>query len=317
MFLNPLVSIIIPTYNRAHLIGETLDSILAQTYTNWECIIVDDGSTDDTETVIVNYIKKDSRFQFYKRPIDKLKGPNSCRNYGFNTAKGDLIQWFDSDDLLDSNAFESYINEFEKSTSLDVVIAKIKMVELNTNLLIKENFIFSKNIIEDYFLGKIAYYVCGPMWKSSFLKEQKLLFDENISNLDDWDFNLRMLYAYPKIAYSEKSLIQYRVHEKSLSHEIGKLNFDEIKSELFAREKHFKLIEQNKKVNVLVLKKFIIKRYKYFFREAMVQKDEHRFFYLKNLLKKEVELFYFRDLVKTIIGFTIFTLFNKGYKILK
>ena len=60
---NNLVSIIIPTYNRAHLIGETLDSISAQTFRNWECIIVDDGSTDDTATLIANYIKKDIRFQ--------------------------------------------------------------------------------------------------------------------------------------------------------------------------------------------------------------------------------------------------------------
>ncbi len=63
---NPLVSIIIPTYNRAHLIHETLDSVLAQTYTNWECIVVDDGSSDNTEEVLESYINKDFRFQDYQ-----------------------------------------------------------------------------------------------------------------------------------------------------------------------------------------------------------------------------------------------------------
>ena len=65
MIKSPLISIIIPTYNRAHIIGETLDSIIAQTYTNWECIVVDDGSSDNTAEVMAKYIVKDSRFRYY------------------------------------------------------------------------------------------------------------------------------------------------------------------------------------------------------------------------------------------------------------
>lgn len=64
--MNELISIIIPTYNRSHLIRETLDSILAQTHKNWECIVVDDGSTDETEDVLNEYVKKDNRFQYHK-----------------------------------------------------------------------------------------------------------------------------------------------------------------------------------------------------------------------------------------------------------
>ena len=79
--MKPLVSIIIPTYNRAHLIAETLDSIIAQTYTNWECIVVDDGSTDPTDELMETYCKKDSRFQYYHRPKNRPKGANACRNY--------------------------------------------------------------------------------------------------------------------------------------------------------------------------------------------------------------------------------------------
>lgn len=69
--MKPLVSIIIPTHNREHLIGETLDSILAQTYTSWECIIVDDGSTDDKRKVTDEYIKKDNRFQYHHRSLER------------------------------------------------------------------------------------------------------------------------------------------------------------------------------------------------------------------------------------------------------
>ena len=315
--MNPLVSIIIPTYNRAHLIGETLDSVLAQTYTNWECIIIDDGSTDDTETVIVNYIKKDSRFQFYKRPANKRKGANSCRNYGFDIAEGDIIQWLDSDDLLAEFALELYIIEFNKSPNIDVVVAKLQMVDMVSDLIIKENSIISENLIEDYFVGKVTYYISGPFWRSKFLKEQNYLFDESIGNLDDWDFNLRMLYQNPEIVYIERPLIEYRIHQSSLSHEIGKLNIIEVNSELFAREKHLKLIEQNKKANPYILKVYVKDRCKYFFREAMVKKDANRLYYFKLLIKKQLILNNYIGIIKTIFGFTFFILFNKGYKFLK
>ena len=97
----PLVSIIIANYNRAHLIEETLDSIKNQSYTFFECIIVDDGSTDDSVNVIQNWVLGDERFQFYKRPKSIRKGANACRNWGFKEkSKGDLIKFFDSDDIM-------------------------------------------------------------------------------------------------------------------------------------------------------------------------------------------------------------------------
>jgi glycosyltransferase involved in cell wall biosynthesis len=96
----PLVSVIIPTYNRAHLIGETLDSVVIQTYENWECIIVDDGSSDNTDEVVGKYVKGDTRFKYYHRPEEHLQGGNGARNYGFKMSQGDYIQWFNSDDLM-------------------------------------------------------------------------------------------------------------------------------------------------------------------------------------------------------------------------
>ncbi len=95
-----LVSIIIPTYNRAHLIGETLDSVLAQTYQNWECIIVDDGSSDSTDSLIATYKTIDVRFQYLHRTPEKIKGANACRNIGLGAAQGEYIMFFDSDDVM-------------------------------------------------------------------------------------------------------------------------------------------------------------------------------------------------------------------------
>ena len=177
--MTPLISIIIPAYNRAHLISETLDSILAQTFKNWECIIVDDGSTDKTKEVVSEYVDKDSRFHFYTRPVGKIKGPNSCRNFGFEKSKGEFINWFDSDDLLLPTAIEERLNSFEENT--DVVIAKAEFFDSVTGQKISENQILSDNLLVDYFTGKITYYVSGPMWKKKFLLQQESLFDERIT----------------------------------------------------------------------------------------------------------------------------------------
>ena len=91
---------IIPTYNRSDLLGNTLDSVISQTYTNWECIVVNDSSIDYTSELMEFYCEKDKRIKFYHRPHSLTKGANSCRNYGFEVSKGEYIQWFDSDDLM-------------------------------------------------------------------------------------------------------------------------------------------------------------------------------------------------------------------------
>src|SRR5436190_24140540 len=95
-----LVSIIIATYNRANLIGETLDTLKTQSYSNWECIIVDDGSSDNTEQVVSEFIKDDYRIKFFQRPNNIPKGPNGARNYGINQSQGEYIMSLDSDDFL-------------------------------------------------------------------------------------------------------------------------------------------------------------------------------------------------------------------------
>src|SRR5690606_10858035 len=128
-----LISIIIPTYNRAHIIGETLDSILAQTYTHWECIVVDDGSTDGTAHLMAGYMERDTRFRYYHRPVERPKGPCSCRNYGFEQSKGDYVNFFDSDDLLKPEAYENALTSFKDNT--DAVIMNSVYSDLKTGKL--------------------------------------------------------------------------------------------------------------------------------------------------------------------------------------
>lgn len=116
-----MVSIIIPVYNREHLLAETLESIILQTYPNWECILVDDNSTDNSIEIIKQYIQKDHRFTFYSRPSNYGAGGNGARNYGFEVSTGEFINWFDSDDVMLPNFLESKITAMEDD--LEFVIA--------------------------------------------------------------------------------------------------------------------------------------------------------------------------------------------------
>jgi glycosyltransferase involved in cell wall biosynthesis len=309
-----LISIIIPTYNRASLISDTLDSVINLNYKNWECLIIDDGSIDNTQNIIEIYIEKDSRFKYYKRPLNIKKGPNSCRNFGFEKSIGAWVKWFDSDDLFLPNAFDFFLNKCVKN--IDIVVCKLQRVNFSTHEIINDNKIFSTNLIQDYLIGEVAFYVCGPTWCRSFLEKQKELFDESISNLDDWDFNLRMLYQGLNITYIDEVLIKYRVHTSSLSQEITKLNVDEIKSEFRAREKHLKLIKGIENVNSLIFQIYIKDRYKYILRDALIQRNNYRWYFLKLLLVSQVKVYDFVGVLKTLLSFTTFILFNKGYKLL-
>ncbi|WP_298556298.1 glycosyltransferase [uncultured Algibacter sp.] len=190
----PLISIIIPTYNRENTIAETLDSVLSQTYANWECIAVDDGSTDSTINILDVYSKKDSRFQYFQRPSHKEKGANSCRNYGFEKSKGSFIQWLDSDDLLSKFCFEKRVQTILEK-QLDFVVASTAYLNNNNS---KEEIVNqdSEHVTnEDYLIQFLSYNlpwcILSPMWKRSIISE--FHFDENLQRFQDVDFHIRIL----------------------------------------------------------------------------------------------------------------------------
>lgn len=213
---NPLVSIIIPTYNRADLIGNTLDSILAQTYTNWECIVVDDGSTDDTEIVVMDYVKSDARFQYHKRPETKIKGANACRNFGFEISKGELVNWFDSDDLMLDVALQSKLDAFDDS--IDFVIGNSlnfdeegtisRPYELNYNIPITaENFINQ---------------TIGWITNDVLVKREvvKISFNEQLKSGQEYNFFARLLFVTDNGKYLKKDVSKRRIHKGSIAYEL-------------------------------------------------------------------------------------------------
>lgn len=212
--MDSLVSIIIPTYNRAHLIIETLDSIIGQTYKNWECIIIDDGSTDNTNEVVGVYITKDSRFQYHHRPLDRLKGANACRNYGFEISRGEYIQWFDDDDVM----LEDFLQEKES-----LFVSGINLV-ISSGYFVDETLCQRKKMVMDdefelfkgYTLWKQYIITNSVLFRKSFLKD-KDLFSLRISRGQEAELFSRLFFQLPKRSYQiiNLPLFLYRQHSET------------------------------------------------------------------------------------------------------
>ena len=210
----PLVSIIIPTYNRAHFIGETLDSLLAQTYQNWECIVVDDGSTDTTPEIMEEYISKDTRFKYCLRPSEHLPGGNGARNYGLNKAKGDYIIFFDSDDLMTTAHVDVKMNALI-NTNLDYVIAKTKFFDsLDTWAESMYEGLRRGISAEDFIMQQQSWLTPDCCIKKTLASS--IQFSEKIHSGQEFNYFSKLVLRSVNAIFIEKYLTLRRAHEGSI-----------------------------------------------------------------------------------------------------
>lgn len=296
----PLVSIIIPTYNRAYLIGETLDSVLAQTYQNWECIVVDDGSSDNTDELMAKYMKKDSRFQYHHRPKGRLSGGNAARNYGFEMSSGEFIQWFDSDDLMHPKKLERNLEQFIEEPSIVVSISSVGYLLKDG---IKERLLnlSTANLYEDYVLKKIAVSCQVPLWSKTFLNERELF---NPSTLRGQEYELYSELFYDiqkKFGLIKEPLVFIRKDENSITDQYKHGDDKYIKSYnsvlqgiliniIFRNEKHlyngFLQIYYKNIIHCLVLKKYSIalENVCFLFNNTLENKTKEKLRFLKDYI---------------------------------
>ncbi len=213
----PLISIIIPTFNRAHLILETINSIKDQSYSHWECVIVDDHSTDNTFHIVSEISKNDSRIQIYKRPNDKPKGPSSCRNFGFEKSKGAFVNFFDSDDLMLPNKLEVDLRNIT-SGNFDFTISQSCFFDNSTKEVLGfwNNKLYSDNPINDFIVKNIGWGVNTPLWKKESLLKNNLLFDEGLITADDYFYHIQALEYGFKPHINNAILVKQRVHTDRL-----------------------------------------------------------------------------------------------------
>ncbi|MBN1405136.1 MAG: glycosyltransferase [Candidatus Omnitrophica bacterium] len=215
--MNPLISVIIPFYNNVNYISQALDSVINQTYKNFEIIAVDDGSIDDTKYIVQKNIKK------YPEKIKYLYQTNSgsaaARNKGIAEAKGELIAFLDSDDTWLPGNLARQTELLDKTPAVSLVHSDF--IYFNDQGIERKSE-YSKNI-KKHFSGDIFYY----LFRENFIStstvvvrkdvfEKSGLFDEEFRMSQDYDLWLRITKKY-KVGYVDTPLVRIRCHGNNIT----------------------------------------------------------------------------------------------------
>ncbi len=208
---NPLVSIIVPCYNQTQYLDEALQSVLEQTYVNWECIIVNDGSPDNTEEVARVWVEKDTRFKYL---FQENGGLSSARNFGITNANGEYILPLDADDKIAENFIELAMDAFQKEDSLKIVYCKaekfgdevgsLKLKPYSIKALASENMIFCTAMYRKNEWEKVGGY------------DTKMLY-----GLEDWEFWIAILKNGGDVKCLDEVGFYYRIKSNSMLKELN------------------------------------------------------------------------------------------------
>lgn len=209
---NPLVSIIVPCCNQAQYLDEALQSVLDQTYVQWECIIVDDGSIDNTEEIAKKWTEKDIRFKYL---FQENKGLSSARNFGITLASGEYILPLDADDKIATNYVKLAIDAFQQDTSLKVVYCKAEKFGDETGIWKLAPFslfnLSQKNMI-----------FCAALFRK---KDWALVggYDVNmIYGWEDWEFWIAILKNGGDVKCLDEVGFYYRIKLNSMLNKIDR-----------------------------------------------------------------------------------------------
>ncbi|WP_163407785.1 glycosyltransferase family 2 protein [Flavobacterium ajazii] len=223
------VSIIVPCYNQAQYLDECLQSILEQTYINWECIIVNDGSSDNTEIVAQEWINKDARFKYINKDNGGL---SSARNTGLENVNGDYIQFLDSDDFIHKEKFESAFSIIQKDTEC-IVISNFTKFQGSIDKTIPTFW--------ELKLESISYHNILFNWDNSFaipihcglfpaLCFENFRFPTVLNAKEDWIMWISIFKNNPKCYFINEKLAFYRVQPVSMTSDASFLNTNYIKA---------------------------------------------------------------------------------------
>ena len=204
------VSIVLPTYNGARWVRETINSVLEQTYENWELIIVDDCSTDCTSVILSYYTDKRIKVLRNKR---NLKLPNSL-NVGFSIAKGDYLTWISDDNAFKKDALEKMVYYLEKNKDID-------FVSMNHDVIDEKGFVISDYDSNFEYKRTPAYLLIGSNVGGAFMYRASVRkvvgdYDSKYFCGEDYDYWCRVALVF-KIAYVNENVFKYRLQSNSLS----------------------------------------------------------------------------------------------------
>lgn len=213
------VSIIIPVYNASKTIEECLCSVVNQTYSNLEIIIVNDGSTDNSLDICKELSKKDERIVLYDK---KNEGVSKTRNYGLSKTSGDYICFVDSDDFISDTYIFDFVQDIEKENAdfascICTIFTNDQKKKQREN---KKLYAYNGNAKFDLLFTKAYGFIGNKMYKSKIIKEKTLFFNEEISMCEDLLFNYNYLIHANKAIYREKANYFYRISENSLAYSL-------------------------------------------------------------------------------------------------
>lgn len=216
----PLISVIMPVYNGARFLEKTLASLLAQTCTDWQLIVVDDGSTDATPEILARY--DDTRFV----KIRKANGGEAqTRNVGLRNATGEFIAFLDADDLYLPNALADMSDYLAQHPEYDALFANGYLCDENEQVLSQltdhRSGIYTGDILEPLVLTAdvLTVPVC-TLTRRAIIQQHQVEFDEQLVIGPDWDFWIR-LARYARFGYLDKLTCMYRVHLTNITRTSG------------------------------------------------------------------------------------------------
>jgi len=199
----PAVSVIVPCFNYGHLLGETLESLGRQSLGDWECIVVDDGSTDNTEAVARAYASKDERFSYQ---VQENRGLSAARNAGLRIARGEYAQLLDSDDLLEAQKLKEHVNFLERHEEYSLVYGSMRFFRVRGASMVYAR---GRNGVDidwmkmwpdtnDAMLSALVegnqFPVSAAVFRRSVIDDIGY-FDEALPSHEDWEFWLRLAFA--------------------------------------------------------------------------------------------------------------------------
>lgn len=206
----PKISIIIPTYNRETVIGETLISVINQTFREFECLVVDDYSSDTTVNVVSKFADTDNRIKLIIN--DRNRGACYSRNHGVKLSKADLVCFLDSDDIWDSRYLAKQYQSLLAQSDASVAICKtIRFSGHISNVDKSYGSLDYPFTLARYLDCQIGWSTSSVLWKKSCLQDLGG-FSEELDMWQDWELNIRLLAANYQIVRTDKILTYYRHH---------------------------------------------------------------------------------------------------------
>lgn len=183
------IAIVIPVYNRQALVKDALDSVLAQSYSDWECIVVDDGSTDNTWQVLQEYAAKDERIKVFQRNREP-KGAPTCRNIGWQKATTRHIMFLDSDDIMLSFCLEQRVQFIAENSTLD--FALFPVFQTKKNEYVYRSLINEKELLNSFLSFQSTFQTSSTLWTKTTLRKING-WDEEALSWQDGEVHIRVL----------------------------------------------------------------------------------------------------------------------------